>query len=115
MAGEKSAGADGQLLEPRPARLPDPSAEDEKAMRVAKQIAKSMLAAALLAAPLAVTACATRQVYDPYYSQTYRWDRAEEGRYERWEVETHRTHLEFSRRPTVDQHAYFDWRHSHQE
>jgi hypothetical protein len=67
--------------------------------------------AALLVTSVTFGACATHRVYDSYYSDYHRWNGTEDGFYRRWEGETRRSHLDISRRPAVEQHAYFDWRH----
>ena len=50
-------------------------------------------------------------VFDPYAHDYYRWDRDEDRIYQRWEIETRRSHTDFSRRSPDDQHAYWSWRH----
>lgn len=82
-------------------------------MRVRHQLISPLMIAALLAAPVTMSACAGHRVYDPYYGDYHRWNSAENGFYTRWEGETHRAHVDFGRRPVGEQHAYFDWRHSH--
>jgi hypothetical protein len=70
--------------------------------------------AALVAVPFTLGACSStpNRVHDPYYNDTHPWTRDEDRFYRRWEGETHRQHVEFERRPTEEQHAYFDWRHN---
>jgi hypothetical protein len=82
-------------------------------MRHPKQLATPLLIAALLAAPVAMTACAGRNVHDPYYGDSHRWNSTEDGFYRRWEGETRRSHLDFGMRPAEEQRAYFSWRHGH--
>jgi hypothetical protein len=80
-------------------------------MRSRHQLATPLIIATLLTAPVAFGACAGHKVYDPYYSDYHRWNGTEDGYYRQWEGETRRTHVEFNRRPSDEQHAYFDWRH----
>ena len=81
-----------------------------------KQLVMRFMIAALLAAPVTFGACAgyrvNDRVYDPFYYDYHRWNRAELGYYRRWEGETQRPHLDFGRRPVEEQRAYFGWRHS---
>ena len=80
-------------------------------MRYHHQLTKLLTIAALVATPLTFAACASHQIYDPYYHDYHRWNSAEDGFYRRWEGATSRSHIEFARRPVAEQHAYFDWRH----
>jgi hypothetical protein len=50
-------------------------------------------------------------VYDPYVHDYSRWDLDEDRIYHRWEIETHRGHMDFPRRSPGDQRAYWSWRH----
>jgi hypothetical protein len=43
------------------------------------------------------------------------WSDSEVVYYNRWEAETHRPHIEYAQRNAADQHAYWEWRHSHQD
>jgi hypothetical protein len=66
-----------------------------------------------LASPVVLTGCAARvRVYDPYYHDYHDWN-GEVVYYNQWEHDTHREHMEFNKRSAEDQHAYWDWRHSH--
>jgi hypothetical protein len=61
-------------------------------------------------------ACGSRcsahvRVYDPYYHDYHAWD-GEVVYYNQWEHDTHRDHVEFNKRNSDDQKAYWDWRHS---
>jgi hypothetical protein len=76
---------------------------------------KCLLIATVLVTPATFVACSPRQVYDPYYTDTHRWDHHEEVLYEQWEVETHRDHLDFEHRSETERHTYFDWRHNHHD
>jgi hypothetical protein len=68
--------------------------------------------AAVLTAPVAMTGCAAHvRVYDPYYHDYHDWNH-ETVYYNRWEVETHRSHEDFNKRSSADQKEYWDWRHS---
>jgi hypothetical protein len=82
-------------------------------MRIHHKLVTPLLIAALGAAPLAMSACAGHRTYDPYYGDYHRFNAAEDGFYRRWEGERGLSHLDFGRRPAEEQHAYFDWRHSH--
>ncbi|HKG95802.1 MAG TPA: hypothetical protein VKA84_28080 [Gemmatimonadaceae bacterium] len=84
-------------------------------MRSRSRLVTPLLIAGLLAASATLGACGgarRERIYDPYYYDYHRWDRAELGFYRRWEVETHLPHLDFGRRPVEEQHAYFAWRHA---
>jgi hypothetical protein len=75
-----------------------------------------MLAGVAMASPLMLGGCAehaTVRVYDPYYSDYHVWDNGEVVYYRQWINETHRPYVEYKRLPEKDQHAYWDWRHSH--
>jgi len=69
-----------------------------------------MLSAAALVMPLASCAGGAR-IYDPYRQDYHRWSPDEDRLYLRWEITTHRNHLEFHRRSFGDQRAYWGWRH----
>jgi|HubBroStandDraft_3_1064219.scaffolds.fasta_scaffold855788_1 hypothetical protein len=69
-----------------------------------KNIARLLLTA-ILAMPLLTTGCA---------HHVYVWGPGESPYYSRWEVETHRDHVEWEQRNATDQHAYWDWRKHHQ-
>ncbi len=65
-----------------------------------------------LAVPVLSSGCAVHaRVYDPYYHDYHGWA-AEEPYYSRWEVETHREHMDFNKRNDADKKAYWDWRHN---
>jgi hypothetical protein len=81
-------------------------------MRPHHHLVTRLTIAALLVTTVTFGACAGHtRVYDPYYSDYHQWNSAEDGFYRRWEGETRRSHLDIGRRPAVEQHAYFDWRH----
>jgi hypothetical protein len=80
-------------------------------MRLRHQLATPLIIAALAVAPVAMSACAGHQVYDPYYGDNHRWNSSEQTYYRQWEGETRREHVAFDRRSADEQHAYFDWRH----
>lgn len=82
-------------------------------MRFRVQLVTPLMIAAVLAAPVAFGGCRAAVVYDPFYSDSHRWDHDEDVRYRQWEVETHREHAEFARRAAAEQHEYWDWRHKH--
>jgi hypothetical protein len=82
-------------------------------MRLRQQLATRLTIAALLTAPLAFGACSRNRVYDPYYGDYHGWNSREDGFYRQWEVDTHRPHMAFDRRPAEEQHAYFNTRHGH--
>ena len=58
-----------------------------------------LMFAAMLASPAFLTACQDR----------------ERAYYNRWEHETHREHVELSRRAAVEQKEYQDWRRRQDE
>jgi hypothetical protein len=70
------------------------------------------LSATMLASASAMTGCAGGGVvYDPYRHDYHRWNQGENRLYRQWEVEGHRTHVNFQRRSPGDQSAYWGWRH----
>lgn len=84
--------------------------------RVSQHLLSAVFAIALVS-PTIVTGCAARvgvgyRVYDPGYSDYHVWDDNEAAFYARWEGETHRTHVDFRKRPAAEQKEYFTWRHS---
>ena len=73
-----------------------------------------MLALLLSAAGLAsaITGCAGGTLmYDPYWRDYHPWDVGESRYYRQWEIRTHRSHMDFDRRSSGDQRAYWGWRH----
>jgi hypothetical protein len=70
--------------------------------------------AAIFAGSLLSVGCAHDRVYDPYYHDYHTWA-GENGYYVQWEHDTHRDHVEFEKRNDADKHAYWDWRHSHDQ
>jgi len=80
-------------------------------MPIREYAIKSLLIATVLVTPTTFVACSPRVVYDPYYNDRHRWNHTEDVRYRQWEVETHRDHVDITKRSTDDQHAYFDWSH----
>jgi len=52
-----------------------------------------------------------RLEHDPYGHEYHRWDHDEDVFYRRWELTTNRSHMDFHRRSTEDQRAYWGWRH----
>ena len=66
--------------------------------------------------PLVITGCAARvgvgyRVYDPYRSDYHVWDDHEGVYYNRWTVETRRSHREFRKLHPDEQREYWKWRH----
>jgi hypothetical protein len=62
----------------------------------------------------ALAACAhPRDIYDPAYNDTHRWNTREETAYRRWEGERSLQHAEYARRSADEQRAYWTWRHAH--
>lgn len=79
-------------------------------MRFSK-ISGPFLCAAVLASTLLVGACRDRGVYhDPYYHDDHP-AATEEPNYQRWEQDTHRTHVDLEKRNQEEQKQYWDWRH----
>ena len=75
----------------------------------------TILLAATIASPVLLAGCSAHvRVYDPYYHDYHAWD-GEVVYYNQWEHDTHRDHLEFNKRNSDDQKAYWDWRHSHND
>jgi len=85
----------------------------EKLVRQGYRHALLLLATASIGSPLVVTACATHRMYDPYYRDYHVWDGREGAYYERWETETRRDHVDFSKRSAGEQKEYWMWRHNH--
>jgi hypothetical protein len=80
-------------------------------MRLSQGIIALMLSVTALLLPM--TGCAGGSlVYDPYWLDSHRWNRSEDRYYRQWEIRTHRNHMAFNRRSSVDQRAYWGWRHS---
>jgi hypothetical protein len=80
-------------------------------MRYQHRLTRLLTIATLMATPLTFAACASHQIYDPYYHDYHRWNSVEDGYYRGWESQTGRSHLDFARRPATEQHTYFNWRH----
>jgi hypothetical protein len=84
-------------------------------MRLRHRLITPFTTVVLFAAPITLGACAghgtSYRLYDPYYSDYHRWNRAEDGFYRRWEVGTQRPHVDFRRRTAEEQRTYFTWRH----
>ena len=79
-------------------------------MRLNHRMIALMFSATALALPM--MGCAGGNlVYDPYRHDSYRWNRGEEQYYRRWEISTHRNHMDFNRRSPEDRQAYWGWRH----
>jgi len=82
-------------------------------MRSLSRHLTSILMAAAFLSPVLIGGCAARvTVHDGYYNDDHRWDRTEVGFYTRWEGETHRSHVDFAKRPEPEQKEYFTWRHN---
>jgi hypothetical protein len=60
-----------------------------------------------------MAACATHRTV--YEARGDAWGPGETTYYSRWEVETHRPHVEWETRNDDDHHAYWEWRHSHHD
>jgi hypothetical protein len=60
----------------------------------------------------AVTACAH---HTTYVAGGEVWGPGEATYYSRWEVETHRPHVEWEARSEDEHHAYWAWRHDHHD
>jgi hypothetical protein len=81
-------------------------------MRLKKPVILLLLSLVALAGAAAVPSwLRTNVVYDPYWHDFHPWTYVEERRYQRWEVESNRLHLEFGERSPGDQLAYWDWWH----
>ena len=83
-------------------------------MRLKQTFGSLLLAAALLSAA-ACSASVGYRVYDPYRSDYHVWNHDEGAYYDRWVAETHRPHTDFRKLKPEDQHAYFSWRHDHED
>ena len=70
-----------------------------------------VLSASALGSTVAITGCAGSGVVYPYGSNYRRWGPGEDRYYRRWEVQTHRSHIDFQRRSRGEQNAYWGWRH----
>lgn len=85
--------------------------------RLSRHLISFAIATVLVSPSVMITGCAARvstgyRVYDPSYGDYHVWDDNEAGFYGRWEVETHRTHSDFRKRPVAEQNEYFTWRHA---
>jgi hypothetical protein len=82
--------------------------------RECRDSVRILLMAAVLASSGLMAGCAGGvRIYDPYHHDYHRWNHTEGTRYQRWEVETHRDHVEFSVRKNDEQQQYWEWRHKH--
>jgi hypothetical protein len=74
----------------------------------------SLLLAATLVSPVIFSGCAAHvQYYDADHHDYHHWDNNEVVYYQRWEVETHRNHVDFAKRNDDEKKEYWNWRHSH--
>jgi hypothetical protein len=85
-------------------------------MRPLPRRVTSIIAAAAFFSPVLFPGCAARvstgyTIHDGYYNDDHVWDADEVGFYSRWEGETHRSHVDFRKRPEPEQKEYFTWRH----
>jgi hypothetical protein len=72
-----------------------------------------LFAGALVFSSVGFSACSGHaRVYDVEYRDYHPWDHNEIVYYQRWEVETHRSHVEYDRRNEQEQREYWRWRHS---
>ncbi len=79
-------------------------------------VASIVLAAAFFS-PVFFSGCSARvstgyTVHDGYYNDDHVWDDNEVVFYNRWEGDTHRSHVDFRKRPANEQKEYFTWRHN---
>jgi hypothetical protein len=86
-------------------------------MRPLSRHVTSIILAAAFFSPVLITGCAARvstgyTIHDGYYNDDHVWDNTEVGFYTRWEGETHRSHVDFRKRPAAEQKEYFTWRHN---
>jgi len=80
-------------------------------MRISKNFVQCMVLAALMMMIVPSLGCRDRGVYhDPYYHDDHP-AASEQPYYNRWEQETHRTHVDLSKRSQDEQKQYWDWRH----
>ncbi len=71
-----------------------------------------LVLAAALVSPVVISGCAEHvRVYDAEYRDYHDWNHHEIVYYQRWEGETHRTHLDFDRRSEEEKREYWKWRH----
>lgn len=78
----------------------------------------SLALAAAMASSIAIAGCSSNRYYraqDPYYHDSHVFNNGEVVYYQQWEGERHLEHREFQTRTPEEQHAYFDWRHSHHD
>jgi hypothetical protein len=66
-----------------------------------------------LSAPVFIGGCSSGpyRTYDPYYNDYHVWNNDEVVYYNRWEHDTHRSHVDFRKRKPDEQKEYFTWRH----
>jgi hypothetical protein len=68
---------------------------------------------ARLALAMVVGLASVGCVQHHYYHD--QWSDSEVVYYNRWEVETHRQHVDWAQRNADEQHQYWEWRHNHQD
>lgn len=74
-------------------------------------VGQSLVLVALIVTILSA-GCRDRGAYhDPYYHDDHPVA-SEQPIYNRWEQETHRTHLDLNKRSQDEQKQYWDWRHN---
>jgi hypothetical protein len=83
--------------------------------KIQKQVCSIFVSAAFLGM-LFLAGCAARvRVYDPEYHDYHYWNHTEVGYYQQWEHDTHRQHVDFSKRSQDEQNQYWQWRHQHHD
>ena len=81
-------------------------------MRLNHGMLALMLSATALVSPLTMTGCfSSGMMYDPQGRDFHRWNAGDNRLYLRWEIQTHRNHMDFYRRNQADRSAYWGWRH----
>jgi hypothetical protein len=76
---------------------------------VMKKMSRFLLAVVMLA-PIVCTGCGPRREV-----RVDVWGPGETTYYSRWEVETHRHHVDWDQRNEHDRKAYWKWRHNHHD
>jgi hypothetical protein len=84
---------------------------------MSRHLFRAALLCFVLVSPAAMTSCASHvyRVYDVSYRDYHDWDGREVVIYQRWEVDNHRTHMEFRNLDQDTQRRYWEWRHTHSD
>lgn len=84
-------------------------------MRMSVRRFTPVLFSAVLAASLFTAGCTVHEGYAYGGANYHTWNDHETVYYNRWEVETHRHHMDFEKRSDSEKHAYWKWRDKHHD